>query len=186
MASQPSSTTASTPYRILTSALTSSDFKTHAHPFNQACKRSTFPLGDTCGLSKMGVHLCKVEPGTTSVTLHWHSQEEEWCYILEAGEGGATLLTLTEGEGEPKEEKVVKGDFLAFPANTPTAHALRAGNEELVYLCAGAREPLDVCTYPMEQKKAVLDRSKWRGVSFPGIAGFFMDAKAATSYEYIP
>ena len=177
--------TSSTPYVISTSTLSPKDFVTRPHPINPEYKRNIFPLGDTCGLAKQGVHLCRIEPGITTTTLHWHSQDEEWFYMLEAGENGATLLTISEGETEPKEEKVAKGDFIAFPSNTPTAHAFRAGSEELVYLCVGTREPVDVCTYPLEQKKALIDRSKWRGVPFPGIAGFFVGEKDTTPYEFI-
>ena len=106
--------------------------------------------------------------------MHWHVHDEEWFYILETGEGGATLIIQEEGETKPKEEKIGKGDFLAFPAGKQNAHAFRAGAQELVYLCGGTREAMDICVYPTEHKRFVCDRSQSRGVPFPKVTGFYL------------
>ena len=146
------------PHRVSTSSLTPQDFRVLAHPLNSEFIRHTVSLGDKCGLTKEGVHLSHVKPGITSTTMHWHLADDEWIYILEAGKEGATLIVQAEGDTEPKEEKIFKGDFLGFPAGKRTAHALRAGREELVYLVGGTRAPVDVCTYPAIRKKLVVDR----------------------------
>lgn len=148
------------PYRISTSELPEDSFREIPHPVDPKCIRHSFSLGDACGLTKLGVHFCCVEPHTQSSVLHWHSNEDEWIYILDAGESGATLIILTDGETEPREEKAQNGDFFAFPAGKRIAHALRAGDQELVYLCSGTRQEMDICTYPSAGKSLVIDRTK--------------------------
>ncbi|KAJ3554117.1 hypothetical protein NM688_g3275 [Phlebia brevispora] len=145
------------PHRVATASLSRDDIAELRHPLNPECRRSVFALGDACGLTKQGIHFCRVDPHVATTVYHWHNNDEEWCYILEAGEGGAILLTHEEGTETPKEVKVYKGDFLAFPSGKRNAHALRAGDHELVYLVGGTREALDVCTYPLEGKKLVAD-----------------------------
>jgi uncharacterized cupin superfamily protein len=58
-----------------------------------------------------------------------------------------------------REEEVKAGDFLGFPAGTKTAHAFRAGDGPLVYLCGGTRAKADVCSYPELGRKLVVDRT---------------------------
>ncbi|GJE93110.1 Cupin-2 domain-containing protein [Phanerochaete sordida] len=148
------------PHRISTAELPAESFRKIAHPVDASCVRQVFSLGDACGLSKLGVHFCRVEPHTQSSVVHCHSHDEEWVYILEAGAAGATLLVHTGGDAEPREEKALKGDFFAFPANSGISHALRAGDQELVYLCSGTRMDMDVCMYPTSGKTLVVDRTK--------------------------
>lgn len=148
------------PYRINTSSLNDSDFATSVHNIDVSSIRQVVKLGDACGLTKVGVNLVRLPPHTNSSEIHWHSTDEEWIYILEAGKDGGKLLTLPEGESEVKEEIIRDGDFLAFPAGTRLAHVLRGGEQELVYLCSGTREPLDVCVYPKAGKRLTIDRSK--------------------------
>ncbi|EKM57273.1 uncharacterized protein PHACADRAFT_254958 [Phanerochaete carnosa HHB-10118-sp] len=150
----------SLPYRISTSELPAESFRTIPHPLNPECIRQSFSLGDACGLTKLGVHVCRVAPHTQSSVLHWHSNEDEWIYILEAGGSGATVIIQAGDDAALKEEKAQKGDFFAFPAGKRISHALRAGDQELVYLCSGSRLEMDVCTYPSVGKSLVIDRTK--------------------------
>lgn len=147
------------PYKIETSALKDEDFETRPHPLDPAAIRSSFPLGDKCGLTKLGVNLVRLPPHSKSSTLHWHSHDDEWVYVLEAGESSGTLLTLPDGEKEPREETIRAGDFIAFPANTRLGHVICSGDSEVIFLCSGTRESVDVCTYPLAGKKLVIDRS---------------------------
>ena len=63
--------------------------------FNQPCAdRVQQCLGDAGGLTDFGVNLMLLPPGNWSSQRHWHSQEDEFVYVLE-GE-----LTLVENEGE--------------------------------------------------------------------------------------
>ena len=160
----------SLPHRVSSSELPAESFRTIVHPLNSECIRQSSSLGDACGLTKLGVHICRVAPHTQSSVPHWHSNEDEWVYILEAGESGATVL-ITEGDAAPREEKAQKGDFFGFPAGKRIAHALRAGDHELVYLSSGSREVMDVCTYPSVDKTLVIDRTK-------GGSNFFINESA--------
>ena len=52
--------------------------------------RHTRSLGDQLGLTDLGVHLVRVEPGHDSTQFHFHHQDEEFLYILE-GSGIAEI-----------------------------------------------------------------------------------------------
>ncbi|KAI0089605.1 hypothetical protein BDY19DRAFT_113179 [Irpex rosettiformis] len=155
----PTTISSDKPYRISTSEYQDEDFKARAHALDDSAVRKTIPLGDICGLTKLGVHIVRLPPHSKSSTLHWHVSDEEWVYILESGEHGATLVTLPQGEAEKtREETVSKGDFIAFRAASGMGHVICTGDEEITYLCSGTREPMDVCTYPLQGKKLVVNR----------------------------
>lgn len=146
------------PYRISTSEYRDEDFRERSHGLDESAVRKTILLGDICGLKKLGVHLVRLPPHSKSSTLHWHVSDEEWLYVLESGEKGATLVTLPQGEKETREETIRKGDFIAFRAASGMGHVVCTGDEEITYLCSGTREPMDVCTYPLLGKKLLIDR----------------------------
>ncbi|MEQ8281551.1 MAG: cupin domain-containing protein [Parvibaculum sp.] len=111
------------------------------HQFNANAIRNTRSIGDLLGLSDVGVHLVRVEPGRETTEHHFHGQDEEFLYIL-SGRAEATI-------GEETFE-VGPGDFMAFPKNSP-AHSMRVrddASDDLVYLMGGTRAPIDICTYP--------------------------------------
>ncbi|KAI0089609.1 hypothetical protein BDY19DRAFT_889452 [Irpex rosettiformis] len=146
------------PHIIQTSSLKDSDFTTKVHSVDPSAVRHTIPLGDLTGLTKVGVHLVRLPPHSKSVANHWHTQDDEWIYVLEAGEQGATLVRV-KGENEAKEETIRKGDFVAFPASSGVGHHIETKEEGIVYLVSGTRAPVDVCSYPLEGKKLVVDRT---------------------------
>jgi uncharacterized cupin superfamily protein len=156
----PSEPTQSTekPYLIRTSEYDESSFKQRAHGLDDTAVRHTISLGDICGLTKLGVHLVRIPPHSKSSTLHWHQTDDEWVYVLESGAAGATLVTLPQGEKETREETIRKGDFIGFKAGTGLGHVICTADEEVVFLCCGTREPMDVCTYPLKGKKLLIDR----------------------------
>ena len=41
-------------------------------------------LGDPLGLSQFGVNLVTLAPGSWSSQRHWHTNEDEFIYVLEA------------------------------------------------------------------------------------------------------
>jgi uncharacterized cupin superfamily protein len=64
-------------------------------PFDAPCAaRTRRRLGDAGGLRDFGVNLMTLPPGGWSTQRHWHSDEDEFVYVLE-GE-----LTLVEDDGE--------------------------------------------------------------------------------------
>ena len=64
-------------------------------PFDSPCAaRTRRRLGDAGGLGDFGVNLMTLLPGGWSSKRHWHSDEDEFVYVLE-GE-----VTLVEDGGE--------------------------------------------------------------------------------------
>ncbi|KAI0089602.1 hypothetical protein BDY19DRAFT_943211 [Irpex rosettiformis] len=154
------------PHIIHTPSLKESDFAKITHNVDFSAVRHNIPLGDLTGLTKLGVHLVRLTPHSTSAANHWHTQDDEWIYVVDAGEKGATLVRVitpeVAGEGqtqnEVKKETIYKGDFIAFPASRAVGHHIATGDEEVVFLVCGTRVSVDVCTYPLDGKKLVIDR----------------------------
>ncbi|KAI0674680.1 hypothetical protein C8Q78DRAFT_952990, partial [Trametes maxima] len=158
------------PYLVRTASLPLTAFRRLVHPMDSARQRDTLSLGDSTGLTRTGVHLCRLAPGTTSTTLHYHTCDDEWYYIVEAGDGAALLLWEPrtgkgegEGEGEeeaPREETIKAGDFLGFKGGVALAHGLKGGSGGVVYLVGGSREVADNSVYPLSGSRILTDRSK--------------------------
>ena len=150
----------SQPYKVETASLAPESLEKLSHPLDSSIRRLATSLGDRCGLSKVGIHFCRVAPHQSTTVVHWHNNDDEWFYIVDAGTSGGTLVIHQEGDAGPREEPIQTGDFLGFPAGKRNAHAIRAGEQELVYLCGGSRESVDVCRYPLLQKTLVIDRTE--------------------------
>ncbi|MGE0622803.1 MAG: cupin domain-containing protein [Pseudomonadales bacterium] len=113
--------------------------RAHRHQFNANAVRMTRTLGIPAGLTRLGVHLIRLEPGRDSTQFHYHDADEEFIYVLE-GEGTAFI-----GEAQ---HRVGPGDFMGFPSPSP-GHGLRNdGEDDLVYLVGGESNPADVVHYP--------------------------------------
>ncbi|MGD0189863.1 MAG: cupin domain-containing protein [Rhizomicrobium sp.] len=110
-------------------------------PFHlKAGERVRQALGDAAGLSDFGVNLLQLPPGAWSSQRHWHSQEDEFVWILD---GEVVLIS------EAGEEILRAGDCAAFPKGAPDGHHLvnRSGRMALC-LEVGTRSANDVCIYP--------------------------------------
>jgi uncharacterized cupin superfamily protein len=110
-------------------------------PFHKSAKdRAKRALGDAAGLTQFGVNLVTLPPGAWSSQRHWHSDEDEFVYVLE---GELTLVT------EAGEEPVKAGMAAGFPKNAPNGHHfINRGTKPAVYLEVGTRSDADACTYP--------------------------------------
>ena len=95
-------------------------------------------LGDAGGLTDFGINLTSLPPGNWSSQRHWHSEEDEFVYILQ-GE-----VVLIEDEGET----VLKaGDCAAFPKNSGNGHhMINRSASTALYLEMGSRSPTDMIT----------------------------------------
>jgi uncharacterized cupin superfamily protein len=52
-------------------------------PFDEPCrKKGRQRLGDVAGLTQFGVNLLRLEPGSWSSQRHWHTEEDEFIYVL--------------------------------------------------------------------------------------------------------
>jgi uncharacterized cupin superfamily protein len=108
-------------------------------PFDAPCaNRTRRRLGDAGGLRDFGVNLMTLPPGGWSSQRHWHSDEDEFVYLLE-GE-----LKLVENEGAVL---LRAGECAAFPKGTGNGHHLvNESSGTAVYLEIGSRNPNDLTT----------------------------------------
>jgi uncharacterized cupin superfamily protein len=95
-------------------------------------------LGDAGGLTDYGVNLMTLPPQNWSSQRHWHSDEDEFIYILEGEvalieDGGETILRA--------------GDCAAFPKGTGNGHhMINRSDMTAIYLEVGTRHPTDMIT----------------------------------------
>ena len=110
-------------------------------PFDAPCAaREKRALGDAFGLRDYGVNLVTLPPGAWSSQRHWHSDEDEFVYVVE----GEPVLVTDAGRTPLK-----PGMCAGFPAGAGDGHHLR--NEtarQVVYLEVGSRRPDDDVEYP--------------------------------------
>src|ERR1700690_4202613 len=106
-------------------------------PFDAPCAaRTRRRLGVAGGPRGFGGDLMTLPPGNWSSQRHWHSDEDEFVYVLEGEvalieDGGETVLRA--------------GDCATFPKGSGNGHHLinRSG-AMAVYLEVGTRSPVDV------------------------------------------
>lgn len=97
-------------------------------------------LGNAFGLSRYGVNLVELSPGTWSSQRHWHTHEDEFVFVV-SGE-----LTLITNAGE---QTLTPGMVAGFPAGDSDGHHLINKSEEPAsYLEIGDRNPQDEVFYP--------------------------------------
>ena len=101
-------------------------------PFDQPCRsRERRKLGDAAGLTQFGVNLLRLPPGAWSSQRHWHSEGDEFVYIL----SGEVVLVTDAGE-----ERLAAGDAAGFKGGEPNGHCLQNRNEqEALVLEIGSR-----------------------------------------------
>lgn len=104
-------------------------------------------LGNALGLQNFGVNLVKLEPGAQSALRHWHSQQDEFVWVLE---GELTLVT------DAGAEILKPGMCAGFPKGRPDGHHLvnRSGKDAW-YLEVGDRSAGDAVVYPDDDMGAV-------------------------------
>ena len=85
-------------------------------PFDQPCRmRERRRLGDAVGLTQFGVNLLRLPPGAWSSQCHWHTEEDEFVYVL----SGEVVLVSDDGE-----EVLRAGDAAGFKAGDRPAEPL--------------------------------------------------------------
>ena len=97
-------------------------------------------LGEAGGLSQFGVNIERVAPGSRTSNRHWHSDEDEFAYILDG------TLVLHENDGPTK---LRAGDAVAWPAGQANAHCFEnTSDRPALVLLVGTRAHRDTVTYP--------------------------------------
>ncbi len=104
-------------------------------------------LGNALGLTNFGVNLVRLEPGAQSALRHWHSQQDEFVWMLE---GELALVT------DAGAEILRPGMCAGFPKSKADGHHLvnRSGKDAW-YLEVGCRSAGDAVTYPDDAMGAV-------------------------------
>ena len=106
----------------------------------QVLPREKRALGDAAGLTKVGVNLTTLWPGTASSMRHWHTHEDELVYLLE----GELVLVTDSGE-----RPLRSGQCAGFPAGHRDGHQLvNRGTKPAVYLEISNRDAADAAEYP--------------------------------------
>jgi uncharacterized cupin superfamily protein len=109
-------------------------------PFHEPCaERTRQRLANAAGLTDFGVNSLHLPPGTWSSQRHWHTEEDEFVFVVE----GEVVLVSDSGE-----EVLGKGDCAGFKAGVRDGHHLqnRSMGDALV-LEVGSRKPEDAGEY---------------------------------------
>jgi uncharacterized cupin superfamily protein len=109
-------------------------------PFHEPCSaRLRRRLGDAAGLTDFGVNLLHLPPGAWSSQRHWHTEEDEFVWVID----GEVVLITDEGE-----EILRAGDCAGFKAGVSDGHHLQnRSTREAVLLEIGARKSNDAGEY---------------------------------------
>lgn len=119
---------------------------TSVHQFNDQAIRHVRTLTDLAGLTRIGIHVVRLETGCDSTELHSHDNDEEFLVILQ-GDGVATIGDDT--------FNVTSGDIMAFPCGSPHHKLHNPNTEDLVYLMGGEKNANDVVHYPRLSRSMV-------------------------------
>jgi uncharacterized cupin superfamily protein len=114
----------------------------YPEPFDRPCRNKLRRrLAVAAGLKHIGINLLELDPGAWSSQRHWHSEAEEFVYVLE---GEVTLVT------ERGEETLHAGDCAAFLAGDDDGHHLqnRSGAQARVLEIGSVDMRNDQTTYP--------------------------------------
>ena len=97
-------------------------------------------LTEALGLTQFGVNVTTLEPGAMSAHRHWHTQEDEFIYVLTG------VITLVHNDGD---RVLGPGAAVGFPRGDGDGHQLvNKGGEPATYLEIGTRSADDDVDYP--------------------------------------
>jgi uncharacterized cupin superfamily protein len=114
----------------------------YPEPFATPCRNKLRRrLAAAAGLRQIGINLLELDPGAWSSQRHWHSEAEEFVYVLE---GEVVLVT------EAGDETLRAGDCAAFLPGDVDGHHLqnRSGARARVLEIGSANLRNDETTYP--------------------------------------
>ena len=101
--------------------------------------RSKRRLGDALGLTRIGINQTTLLPGKESSMRHWHTQEDEFVYVL----AGEVVLRTDAGE-----QLLRAGVCAGFPAGVQDGHQLiNRSDQPAVYLEISNRDSADSACY---------------------------------------
>jgi uncharacterized cupin superfamily protein len=101
---------------------------------------TTWALSDLGGLTQFGAFTERLMPGAQSSHRHWHSDEDEFLYVLDGA------VTLVENDSP---HPIGPGTCVCRPKGVANAHCRQNRSAAPVrYVIAGTRWPEDDVTYP--------------------------------------
>ena len=121
----------------------------YPEPFAAPCRNKLRRrLAVAAGLKHIGINLLELDSGAWSSQRHWHSDAEEFVYVLE----GEVVLVTNDGE-----ETLRAGDCAGFLPGDGDGHHLqnRSGTPALVLEIGSADMRKDETTYPDIDLRAV-------------------------------
>ena len=109
-------------------------------PYDEPCLgRERTKLGDAANLTQFGVNLLRLPPGAWSSQRHWHTESDEFIYVLR---GEVTLVT------DDGPELLTAGDAAGFKAGDTNGHCLQNhGSADALLLESGSRVATDAGHY---------------------------------------
>jgi uncharacterized cupin superfamily protein len=110
-------------------------------PLHEPCvARERKKLGDAADLTQFGVNLLTLPPGAWSSQRHWHTESDEFIYVVK---GEVTLVT------DAGPEVLQAGDAAGFKAGEANGHHLQNHTQQVaVVLEVGSRLASDSAHYP--------------------------------------
>jgi len=129
------------------------------------------PLGRLLGLTRIGVHHERLQPGRRTSYPHAESAEEEFAYVLE-GEPDVWIDGVL--------HRLREGDFVAFPAGTGVCHTFLNNTEREVRLLVGGEKskPENRVHYPLNQDHERARSDAWTDVEPRALGGHDGKARA--------
>jgi uncharacterized cupin superfamily protein len=127
----------------------------HVYPQSKEPMGPARSAGSAAGLSRIGINLQRLPPGSRSSWPHAESDEEEFVYVIE-GQVDAWI----DGDIHPMRA----GDFAAFPAGTGICHCFinNSTTEALLLVGGEAAKPANRIVYPLNpSRRADLKASDW-------------------------
>ena len=118
-------------------------------------------LGDVFGLTRFGVNLTRMKPGSISAARHSHTLQDEFVFVLE----GTPVLITNGGE-----TLLRPGVCVGFKAGTGDAHHLVNRTEmDVLYLEIGDRTTGDAVFYPDDDVALIrTPEGRWKVVHKDG------------------
>ena len=140
------------PITVNVSDVEKAESTTYPEPFGkEVAGRTKRVLGDLFGLKNFGVVLVDLEPGAWSAQRHWHTEEDEFVYVMN-GE-----LTLITDEGETV---LGEGMVCGFAAGRTNGHHLvNKSSSPATFLVVGDRRAGDEAFYPDVDLQFIVDDS---------------------------
>lgn len=113
----------------------------YPRPFDtQVARRVRKRLAEAAGLTKIGVNLLRLPPGTWSTQRHWHLHSDEFVFVL----SGEVMLVSDAGE-----EVLRAGDAAGFRASDRNGHHLQNRSDtDATLLEIGNHLENDTAYYP--------------------------------------